>query len=142
MIRYTLGFLFNKDFSKVLLIHKLSPEWQKGKVNGLGGKFEENETSNECISREVEEESSLITKASLWRKVGELHSSKFNVDVMTYVYEGRESGAISVEKQQVEWFPVARLPENIMSNLTWLIPICIDTLQNGEIKLFVTTHAF
>jgi 8-oxo-dGTP diphosphatase len=142
MTQYTLGFLFNKNLSKVLLIHKLSPEWQKGKVNGLGGKFEQGEKNTECISREVKEETGLITKDSDWRKIGELHSSKFDVDVMAAIYEESEKDAQSIEKEQIEWFYVDKLPKNIMSNLSWLIPICIDTLVNKEINLFVTTHVF
>jgi 8-oxo-dGTP diphosphatase len=142
MLHYTLGFLFNSDFSQVLLIHKLSPEWQKGKVNGLGGKFEPNETAQECIQREVKEETDLNTLSEDWKKIGELHSSKWVVEVMAIVYDGKISDAQSVEKEKVEWFAVNNLPNNIMSNLSWLIPMCKDFLVNKEIQEFVVEHVF
>lgn len=141
-VRYTLGFLFNNDLSKVLLIHKLSPDWQRGKVNGLGGKFERDETNIACISREVEEETGLSTDPSDWKKIGELHSSKFDVDVMAMIYAGEESTVRSIEKEKVEWFPVDKLPKNSMSNLSWLVPICIDTMIHKEIDTFSTSHTF
>lgn len=34
MIKYVCGFMFNEDYSEVLLINKNKPEWQKGKKNG------------------------------------------------------------------------------------------------------------
>jgi 8-oxo-dGTP diphosphatase len=134
MIRSTLGFIFNTDLSKVLLIHKLSPEWQKGKVNGLGGKCEENETCYQCITREVQEETGLFIPSSQWKKVAEIHSSTWYVDVMTCIYSGKETDAKSMEKQTIEWFPLSQLPSNIMSNLSWLIPLCKDALQVKELE--------
>ena len=43
MKKYTLGFIFTPALDKVLLVHKISPEWQAGKINGVGGKIEEGE---------------------------------------------------------------------------------------------------
>lgn len=142
MIRYTLGFLFNKDLSKVLLIHKLSPEWQKGKINGLGGKFEIGETFYECIVREVKEETALVTESKEWKKIGELHSTRWLVDIVAYVYKEAETDATNVEKQQIEWFSISNLPTNIMSNLSWLVPLCKDVIESKEIESVTITHTF
>lgn len=140
MTYYTLGFLFNQNLSQVLLIHKLSPEWQKGQINGLGGKFEAGESAQECITREVSEETSLITQPNDWQKMGELQSAQFQVEVLTMVYEGAETAAKSLEAQQVEWFSVDNLPKNCMSNLTWLIPLCKDGLETKKIKNFAANY--
>jgi 8-oxo-dGTP diphosphatase len=37
-MRYVLGFMFSSDHSEVALIRKRKPEWQRGKLNGIGGK--------------------------------------------------------------------------------------------------------
>ncbi len=140
MVRYTVSFLFNGDLSKVLLIHKLTPEWQKGMVNGLGGKFEAGEDCFRCISREVEEEAGLRTNPSEWKKIGELYSDRWIVDVMTIVYKGKETDAKSVERQRVEWFSVSNLPDNLISNLTWLVPLCLDVVQGKEIDLITVKY--
>ncbi len=88
----------------------------------------------------MKEETGLMTKLSDWRKIGELHSTQFDVDVMAAIYKGEESDARSLEKEQVEWFSVNVLPKNMMSNLSWLIPICRDAIVNKEIDMFVTTY--
>ncbi len=49
---------------KTLMLHRnKNPEdFQYGKYNGLGGKFKEGENPEECVIREVEEESGLIIR--------------------------------------------------------------------------------
>ncbi|MBI3630915.1 MAG: NUDIX domain-containing protein [Candidatus Sungbacteria bacterium] len=61
MKNYTLGFIFTPSLGRVLLVHKLNPEWQAGKINGGGGKMEAGENPLTCIVREVREETGLIT---------------------------------------------------------------------------------
>ena len=39
-IKYVVGFAFNKEKTKVLLIKKTKPDWQAGQLNGIGGKIE------------------------------------------------------------------------------------------------------
>ena len=53
---YVLGFLFNKDLSQVALIRKTKPEWQKGQLNGIGGKIEPGEDPLGAMIREFREE--------------------------------------------------------------------------------------
>jgi len=130
MKKYTLGFLFSKDLKKVLLIHKNRPEWQAGKINGLGGKIEENETPKDCITREVKEETSLTTKNKDWHLVGTLHSSFFETSVLCAQYQNSFGQEESTTDEIIEWFSVKDLPTNIMSNLSWLIPLCLDSIQN------------
>jgi hypothetical protein len=50
--RYVVGFLFDGLCQNVTLIKKTHPEWQKGKLNGVGGKIEPNETSTDAMRRE------------------------------------------------------------------------------------------
>lgn len=140
--KYTLGFLFNQDLTKVLLIHKQRPVWQKGMINGLGGKFENQESAFVCIVREVKEETNLSTNSQDWTKFAELHSSKFAVDVMANIYFGQESDAVSNEDQWVEWIEVKNLPKNVMTNLTWLIPLALEKLKEKELKTVVATYDF
>ena len=41
---YVAGFLFSRDGSLLALILKNKPDWQKGKLNAIGGKIEDGET--------------------------------------------------------------------------------------------------
>jgi 8-oxo-dGTP pyrophosphatase MutT (NUDIX family) len=54
--RYVLGFVFDYGFHHVLLICKTSPEWQAGRLNGLGGKIEPGESPLQAMDRELREE--------------------------------------------------------------------------------------
>jgi len=60
MILATLCYV--KHNGKTLMVHrnKKPNDIHAGKWNGLGGKFEAGETPEECIRREVEEESGLL----------------------------------------------------------------------------------
>lgn len=51
-----------RDGNKTLMLHRIKKEndMHEGKWNGLGGKFESGETPEECVIREVEEESGLV----------------------------------------------------------------------------------
>ncbi|HYC34367.1 MAG TPA: NUDIX domain-containing protein [Candidatus Paceibacterota bacterium] len=133
MQKYTLAFIFNSILDKVLLMHKSRPASLAGKVNGLGGKLEGDEDLYECIMREVKEESDLDTKKDKWIYVGEKYAPNWHVATFCYVYEGDMSDAKSMEDQPVEWFDVRNLPENVMSNLTWIIPLCLDKIRNPDL---------
>lgn len=50
-----------KQNGKTLMLHK-AKGYQKGKWNGLGGKLEPGESPEECLKREVLEESGLVVE--------------------------------------------------------------------------------
>lgn len=45
-MNYVCGFMCSYDLTRFLLIRKTHPEWQKGKLNGIGGKIEKKATSH------------------------------------------------------------------------------------------------
>ena len=53
--------VYVKQNGKTLMLHK-AKGYQTGKWNGLGGKLEPGESPEECMKREVKEESGLIVK--------------------------------------------------------------------------------
>lgn len=55
-LQMVVGFLFSEDFEYVALIRKETPSWQKGRLNGLGGKVERGEESLAAMRREFNEE--------------------------------------------------------------------------------------
>ncbi len=140
--KYTLGFIFNNTLDKVLLIHKLTPAWQNGKVNGPGGKVEsdDNDDSIKCIVREIKEETDLTTAPEKWLFVGRHYSPTFDVDTFAYVYEGNIEDAKSMEAQQIEWFEVAKLPPNVISNLNWLVPLTLDKIKEPKLTSYTVEY--
>lgn len=49
---YVAGFMFNEDRTRVALIEKQKPDWQRGKLNGIGGKIEDDESPVEAMTSE------------------------------------------------------------------------------------------
>jgi 8-oxo-dGTP diphosphatase len=144
MKRWTLGFVFNSDFSQVLLIHKERPEHQRGKWNGLGGKYEEGESAEECISREVWEESKIKTHVKDWRSVailrGTREDERWEMDVLATTYIGKISDAQTMTDEEVKWFSTDHFPIDTKHNLFWLVPLCIDSLKRDEIEIAVIEY--
>jgi 8-oxo-dGTP pyrophosphatase MutT (NUDIX family) len=80
---YCLGFAFTVDGS-VALIRKAKPEWQAGKLNGVGGKIEEYDPSPvHAMTREFMEETGVFLESHLWREVGVVNFGGGKVYVFT-----------------------------------------------------------
>ena len=136
MTAYTLGFIFDQAFSRVLLIHKQRPDWQKGRLNGVGGKIEPDEESLFCMVREAREETGLQTAAEEWILVGKIKSDSYTVDVYARIHSGESSDVSTVTDEEIEWFDVDKLPDTILPNLPWLIPLAIDKIKNNAFTQF------
>ena len=57
----TLCYIIDKKHNKTLMIHRVKKEndYHEGKWNGLGGKLELGESPEDCVIREIKEESGL-----------------------------------------------------------------------------------
>lgn len=132
---YVLGFIFSPDFKDVLLIRKNKPENQAGKLNGIGGKVEDGETSHEAMVREGEEETGLNTDSwnyfitfgnnkEQWR-VSCFYTVNPNLSDIAYKAP-REEGKLGVFSTENETGRYYYAYENRMANLRWLIPMAIN----------------
>ena len=130
----TLGFVFSPDLKSVLLILKHKPEAHKGRFNALGGKLEIGESVLHCLTREIEEEAGLITKKHRWIKIGRMSWIDWVVEIFVYQLAPREFSSLKLDLDQdeVKWFPVNELPSNVITNLPWLIPMCLDRLHGKD----------
>ncbi len=137
---YTLGFIFNHTKTSVLLIQKNRPDWQKGKVNGIGGHIEKGEEPINSFIREVREETGIELNTTHVQFVGYIQSPESLVHVYTTLYDGEKNTVSSRTDEKVAWFPRAELPPNIMSNLSWLIPLSLDKLQDETLQTTTITY--
>ena len=123
---YVVGFLFDAARKRVLLIEKKRPAWQAGKLNGVGGKVEVGEIPERAMTREFEEETGLNFVP--FRRFCELTHSTAAWKV--YFFEGKghpeHARKMPGEDEEPVVVDVDNLPENIVSNLKWLIPLAID----------------
>lgn len=132
--RYTAAFIFNSELTKVLLIQKNRPEWQAGKLNGIGGKLELGETIQEGISREVWEECGLEINPGDWTHFAELAGDDWVVSFFTYKLEE----IVEVESKTdeiVDWYSSTEIPNQVIPNLKWLIPLAIYSYQERDFEI-------
>ena len=61
----TLCYVIDKKTNSTLMLHRVKKanDYHEGKWNGLGGKFEQGESPEECAIREIEEECGLKVKS-------------------------------------------------------------------------------
>jgi 8-oxo-dGTP diphosphatase len=144
MIQAVVGFLFSKDFKKIVLIEKKRPEWQKGFLNGVGGKIESNETPYQAMCREFTEEADrhifdwhlfheLDVKSSLTGQlIYKVHffwacSHPLNT-LNSCKTKNQENLIITEETEYIDVYNVKDLHKlNVISNLHWLIPMVKDS---------------
>ena len=116
MINTTLCYI-EKD-NKYLMLHRIKKEndLNKNKWIGVGGKFEENETPDECVVREVKEETGLTLKDYTLRGVITFLSDEWEGEYM-YLYTATdfEGDIIECNEGKLEW--VAK--DKILDLPTW-----------------------
>ena len=98
-----------RDDEKTLMIHrnKKADDYHKGKWNGLGGKFNPGETPEECVKREVEEESGLIVKDPVLRGIitFPLFDGVDDWYVFLYTATDYEGELKETDEGELEWVP-------------------------------------
>lgn len=127
------GFLFWRG--QVLLVRKDRPFWQKGKLNGVGGKVEEGETAVTAMIREFSEETGLSSSTTSWvyRACIEYDGGR----VQFFSFDLPDIASVAPKNpdptEPLEWHSWLKLPKDVLPNLRWLIPFCQDTAATGPI---------
>jgi 8-oxo-dGTP diphosphatase len=127
MKKMVVGFAFY-DMDLVYLIRKNRPEWQKDKLNGIGGKVENGETSREAMKREFKEEAGVLVDD--WTHVTTMKGENWYLDVFT-VYLPLHTHLVSMTDEKVDVYYIHRLFfENTIPNVRFLVPMCQEHLDN------------
>ncbi len=130
IIPYVVGFLFDENRDYVVLIEKNKPDWQKGYLNGVGGKIENNETPIECMIREFKEEAGItVNDWSIFMEAEHRFDNKEEIAKL-YFLKAFIPNLDSVEGQELERVHIVSLQEvrnyTLLSNIKWLIDIALD----------------
>lgn len=139
---YVLGFAFNSSLTRVALIQKNRPEWQKGKLNGIGGHVEDGETAIEAMVREFREECGIVTNENDWTNFLTMEGEDFIVHV--YKIVTKDVWAVKtltdeiIDLYDVRYIKdienVTRLESvyrhgqsfEVISNIPWIIEMALD----------------
>lgn len=130
------GFLFTPSCDRVVLIRKTHPAWQAGKFNGLGGHINPGEAPKAAMAREFEEESGLAVPAESWREYARMEGTNQEgerwmlhvfcaVDSRCELVDSKTQEAVFVLPVETAWNKTQSL-----SNLSWLVPLAIDSIQS------------
>lgn len=127
------GFAFTPEtdrrLASVLLCLKARPDWQRGRNNGVGGKVEAGETRLAAMAREFEEETGHRTRPHDWTPFAIIRNERGVVHFYSAVLPRFDPRADTDEPCM--WFPTRSLPENVLHNLRWLIPLAADRDRDG-----------
>jgi 8-oxo-dGTP diphosphatase len=121
--RYVAGFAFNYTHSLVALVKKSRPQWQAGRLNGIGGHIELGENPNEAMVREFLEETGVKTKADDWRLYQVLQSNLWEVSFFYTICNIQD--CTTQTDEEIIITDVNNLPGNCITNLYWLIPLAV-----------------
>ncbi|PIR18725.1 MAG: DNA mismatch repair protein MutT [Elusimicrobia bacterium CG11_big_fil_rev_8_21_14_0_20_64_6] len=102
-----------RDGGRTLMLHrnKKDGDVHKGKWNGLGGKFNAGESPEECVVREIREESGLTLLDARLRGVLTFPAFKNGEDWLVFVYTATrfEGDLIPCAEGDLEWVEDSRL---------------------------------
>lgn len=139
VIAYTVGFAFfahPNEQVQCLLIRKNRPDWQKGKLNGVGGKIKEAESSMDCMIREFKEETDVDTTKDDWKFVQRESGEGYQLDI----YAIRLSNDFFINRsptdENLEIYPV----ETIRSGKLSLVQNVLGYMENSLDAVGMRTH--
>jgi 8-oxo-dGTP diphosphatase len=150
MKNYVLGFMFSVDKSSVVLIEKIKPDWQSGKLNGIGGKVEDKDKDftfykifKNAMIREFEEETGVKTQKDEWKEFARIQRRIGDKKFFCPCYVCFSDKVHDVETQTEEKifkFNVEELltdfKSDILNNLNYLIPLALNFDDNLDIVTF------
>jgi 8-oxo-dGTP diphosphatase len=125
---YVLGFCFSNDKQSVVLIGKEKPTWQKGLLNGVGGKVEvDDKVPNRAMIREFAEETGVKTKANDWHNFANMVGDDWKVWCYSLVSQEAYEAVTTLTSEKIYKMAIKDLdPKKCVSNLAWLIPMGLD----------------
>jgi len=135
MTAYTLGFAFIFTWNRppaVVLIRKAKPQWQAGKLNGVGGRIEDrDDTCVDGMVREFQEETGCATNPKDWVKFTEMrfagdHGNGSDVIVHCFatILQGHQTvKTMTQEEVEIHYLSELLKVNEFLPNLAWLIPM-------------------
>lgn len=105
--------LYLERDGKYLMLHRTKRESDEnaGKWIGIGGKFEEGESPEECVIREAGEETGLSVVSPVFRGIITFVSDRYGTEYMHLFTADRFSGTLcECDEGELEWIEKSRVP--------------------------------
>lgn len=125
---YVVGFMFNSGLSSVVLVEKNRPQWQAGKLNGVGGHVESGETPGQAMAREFKEETGVT--ATEWTKFCEQRGPDFVVHYFYCVSDIGHDLAKTCTDEAVGQYIISFIrTESMVHHIPWLLQAAISNYR-------------
>ena len=126
MTSYVVGFVFSTNRKSVALIRKTKPEWQAGKLNGVGGHVEAGEQSITAMVREFREETGIVVPEDQWTRF----ATMVGKDYVCNCFKAFTDTVFSVKtctEEPVGVYAVDTLTnQTSIHNIAWLVHLALD----------------
>lgn len=141
MIEYVVGFIFNVPQDKVLMIRKINPQWQRGLLNGIGGKVDPEDYNfpdpfHNAMVRECNEEAGLNIDFNYFLTIqNENFKIKFYKSIIP---DCLIKDVVQKTEEELEWINVEDIYNrtDLMDNIVMLVSMCLNnTFLYGNIKV-------
>lgn len=111
MVETTLCYIEKDDCYLMLLRNKKKKDFNKGKWIGVGGHVEAGETIDECLLREVTEETGLTLKSYKLRGVIDFYSDIYEDEIMNLYTANEFEGELFDECNEgtLKWIPKSEI---------------------------------
>ena len=148
---FCVGFMFSEDMAEVALIRKAKPEWQKGRLNGVGGKLEPGETPGGAMRREFREEAGVDFQsweplARLDFPCGDFDGRSLDDATVWFFWAGSPAmrACRTRTEEGIEFHSVAGLPsrEDLLPNINWLIPMALSFGKGERANCFMVKEVY
>ncbi len=131
MVRAAVYLVLFKE-GKVLLLRRYNTGWQDGNYTMVGGHMESGETVFAALMREAREEAGVALKQENLRVAHTMYRKGDEADYVDFfvvadTWEGEPKNLEPHKCDDMQWSPLARLPENILPHIQAAIAYC----QNG-----------
>ena len=126
--QYVVGFMFDDLGERVVLISKNRPEWQAGKLNGVGGKVEPNELDTSAMIREFREETGVSTDYLDWDLFASMSGTDFEISFFRAFNSSYYEQAETVTDEKIEkWYVTEhKVAGPTIPNLNYLLPMALN----------------
>jgi 8-oxo-dGTP diphosphatase len=126
MKNYVAGFM-RDNHGRIVLVRKNKPDWQSGRLNGIGGGIEPGESPEWAMVREWSEEtrhyhSDWIRFAEIRFPETTVHFFKTSVKTLPIFPSFNDIG----EKLEVHNFAAVVRATDMLPNLKWLLPMAFE----------------
>ena len=107
----TLCYIRKND--KFLMLHRISKknDINKGKWIGVGGHFEEGESPDDCLIREVKEETGYILNSYLLRGIVTFNTPSLTEYMFLYTSDDFSGSLIDCDEGKLEWIEINKINE-------------------------------